>query len=65
MPTSPRNWISRKEIGETSYSALLRVPDAESADRWGWAWSGPDGALVLEEERTPEERTPKEADKDS
>ena len=42
------------------YSALLRVPDAERADRWGWVWSGPDGDLVLEEERTPEE-----ADEDS
>jgi hypothetical protein len=24
------------------YSALLRAADVDSADRWGWAWAGPD-----------------------
>jgi hypothetical protein len=30
------------------YAALLRVPDVNQADRWGWAWSEEDGALEPE-----------------
>ncbi len=27
------------------YGALLQVPDAEEADRWGWGWTGPEQEL--------------------
>jgi hypothetical protein len=28
------------------YLSLLRVPDLDQADRWGWAWGGPDHDLT-------------------
>jgi hypothetical protein len=28
------------------YRKLLRVPDADSADRWSWKWKGPGKELV-------------------
>jgi antitoxin (DNA-binding transcriptional repressor) of toxin-antitoxin stability system len=28
------------------YRRLLRVRDADQADRWSWEWRGPDGRLV-------------------
>jgi len=31
------------------YAALLRVPELEEADRWGWSWSPDDGALEPDE----------------
>lgn len=27
------------------YSGILRVPEAERADTWGWRWSGEEGEL--------------------
>lgn len=32
------------------YSGILRVPDADRADRWGWEWEGPEGEIVPVEE---------------
>ncbi len=29
------------------YRALLRVPDADAADRWSWEWPGPEQELSL------------------
>ncbi len=29
------------------YSRLLRVPDADQADRWSWDWQGPGQDLML------------------
>jgi len=34
------------------YSKLLRVPDEEAADQWGWEWKGP-GRLVPKSVRKP------------
>jgi len=31
------------------YPALLRVPQVEEADQWGWSWSEDDGTLEPEE----------------
>jgi hypothetical protein len=28
------------------YSSLLRAPDVDCADHWGWAWGGPDRELT-------------------
>ena len=28
------------------YHELLQVPDANSADLWGWEWTGPEQELV-------------------
>ncbi|MGH7334596.1 MAG: hypothetical protein ACREKS_18000 [Candidatus Rokuibacteriota bacterium] len=28
------------------YRGLLRVPDADQADRWSWEWRGPHGRLL-------------------
>jgi hypothetical protein len=28
------------------YKKLLRVSDADRADRWSWEWRGPEGGLV-------------------
>lgn len=30
------------------YSTLIRVPELEEADAWGWSWSEEDGALEPE-----------------
>ena len=30
------------------YEALLRVPDLDEADGWGWRWSPEDGSLEPE-----------------
>ena len=32
----------------SDYANLLRVPDVDQADRWGWSWSGEDGVLEPE-----------------
>ena len=37
--------LKRAEQGEPSstipnYQGLIRVPDADAADRWGWEWDG-------------------------
>lgn len=36
---------ARQELPD--YSAILRVPDADSADGWSWDWDGPEGGLTL------------------
>jgi hypothetical protein len=32
--------------GARQYKRLLRVPDADEADRWSWEWRGSDRGLV-------------------
>lgn len=50
-----RRIILRREPEEAGadfvpdYSALLRVPRLDEADRWGWSWSEKDGSLEPEE----------------
>jgi antitoxin (DNA-binding transcriptional repressor) of toxin-antitoxin stability system len=50
-----RRIILRREPEETGgdsvpdYSAILRVPHLDEADRWGWTWSEEDGSLEPEE----------------
>jgi antitoxin (DNA-binding transcriptional repressor) of toxin-antitoxin stability system len=40
--------IIRRESGPErereppDYSGIIRVPDADGADRWGWEWAGED-----------------------
>jgi len=29
------------EIQRPTYRDVLRVPDLDQADRWGWVWTGP------------------------
>ena len=47
-----RRIVLRSEEAEATastgadYRALLRVPDAEEADRWSWEWAGPEQELV-------------------
>jgi len=28
------------------YSEIIRVPEADRADEWGWEWGGPEGDLT-------------------
>jgi antitoxin (DNA-binding transcriptional repressor) of toxin-antitoxin stability system len=32
------------------YSAILHVPDADSADSWSWEWDGPEAEITLRPE---------------
>lgn len=34
------------------YKNVLRVPDADRADRWSWDWQGPESALVARRRKT-------------
>ena len=34
--------LATEADGGSDYSALLRAPDLDRADRWRWAWGGPD-----------------------
>jgi antitoxin (DNA-binding transcriptional repressor) of toxin-antitoxin stability system len=36
---------ARKGARNPKYRSLLRVPRANEADRWSWAWPGPEGGL--------------------
>lgn len=48
--------IRREEMADPArqdlpdYSAVLSVPDADSADHWTWDWDGPEGGLTLRDE---------------
>jgi antitoxin (DNA-binding transcriptional repressor) of toxin-antitoxin stability system len=37
-----REPASDAEAGPPDYSGIIRVPDADGADRWGWEWEGED-----------------------
>ena len=42
--------LRRREVAQElreapDYSDVLRVPDADAADTWGWEWEGPGRAL--------------------
>jgi hypothetical protein len=39
------------------YGAILRVPDVEDADRWGWEWSPDGGGLESVDRPGPPEET--------
>lgn len=39
-----------REGEESDYSRLLRVPEADRADRWSWEWRAPGEELALTEE---------------
>ncbi|MGE0822782.1 MAG: type II toxin-antitoxin system Phd/YefM family antitoxin [Candidatus Binatia bacterium] len=50
-----RRLVLRREEGKSTkpernlpnYKKLLRVPDADQADQWGWVWEGPEEDLIL------------------
>lgn len=48
--------IRREELTDAApqelpeYGTVLRVPDADGADRWTWDWNGPEGGLTLRDE---------------
>lgn len=37
-----REPASAGEVEPPDYSGIIRVPDADDADRWGWVWEGED-----------------------
>lgn len=50
--------LRREDLNDTGdgaearqYKRLLRVPDADEADRWSWEWRGPERGLVSRRRR--------------
>jgi antitoxin (DNA-binding transcriptional repressor) of toxin-antitoxin stability system len=44
-----REQASPAEAGPRDYSGIIRVPDVDGADRWGWEWEGEDVSFQQDE----------------